>query len=265
MPTVPAGMSTRSQQGACREGGTLDAARLTVDSLRALDREDPAMDDARPDPSQETSLDELRREVGELRASRARVVAAGDDLRRAVERDLHDGVQQQLVALAVKLQLARHPDTDPAALQALLDDMGRDVQDALDDVRRLAWSVYPSLLLDRGLADALRAAASEIAVSTGVEAQGIGRYPADIEAAVYFCCLELLNIAAERADPGGRATVRLRQDRCELLLDVCMDLGQGEGLDLTGAADRVGAVGGLMVKSEDGRTVCVSAAIPVDR
>src|SRR5438876_4805643 len=98
-----------------------------------------------------------RLEVEELRASRARVVAAADAERRRIERDLHDGVQQHLVALAVNLQLARQlADSDPEALRSLLDDLTRDVHEALESVRALARQVYPPLLLDRGLAEALR-------------------------------------------------------------------------------------------------------------
>src|SRR6478736_1340083 len=128
------------------------------------------MDEALLGPLDEGSLEELRLQVEELRASRARVVGAADTLRRGIERDLHDGAQQRLVALAVNLQLARQfADSDPAALKTLLEEIGCDVQQALDDVRQLACRVYPSLLLDRGLVEALRAAASDAAVSTRVE------------------------------------------------------------------------------------------------
>src|SRR5436309_1484166 len=116
------------------------------------------MDGAAESPK--SALDELRVEVEDLRASRSRVVAAADAGRRQIERDLHDGAQQHLVALSVNLQLARRLlENDPAAAVALLDEIGRDVRTALDDVRALAYRVYPPLLLDRGLVEALLAAA----------------------------------------------------------------------------------------------------------
>src|SRR3972149_2745509 len=110
----------------------------------------------------DVSLDELRREVGELRASRARVVLAADSERRQIERDLHDGAQQHLVALAVNLQLARQlVDCDRAAARAHIEQIGHDVRATLESVRELAQRIYSPLLLDRGLAEALRGAASE--------------------------------------------------------------------------------------------------------
>jgi signal transduction histidine kinase len=225
------------------------------------------VDEVRPDGG---SLDEPRLEAEELRASRARVVAADDDLRRRIERDLHDGAQQHLVAIAVKLELARQvADSESATLKALLEEIGGDVQEALEAVRQLAWRIYPSLLLDRGLADALRAAASQATVSTGIEAKPIGRYPPDIEAAVYFCCLELLQAAAERADPGARATIRVRDERRTLLFDVIVqgtDVRQWEPRGLTSVSDRLGALGGrLNVTAEGGQGVRISGAISVDR
>src|SRR5713101_462314 len=150
-----------------------------------------------------------RPEVEELRASRARVVAAADAERRRIERDLHDGVQQHLVALAVNLQLARQlADSDPAAALTLLEEIGQAVREALDGVRALAQSIYPPLLLDRGLAEALRSAASGAGIHTRVEAAASDRYPSEVEATVYFCCLEALHNAAKHAGAGARATVR---------------------------------------------------------
>jgi signal transduction histidine kinase len=112
------------------------------------------------------------------------------ELRRALERELHDGPQQQLVALAVGLQLARQlVETDPAALPARLDELTRNVHDALDDLRALAARIYPALLLDAGLAEALRTLAP-------VEADELARYPADVEADVYFRCVEAVKGAA---------------------------------------------------------------------
>src|SRR6266508_4113991 len=126
------------------------------------------------------SLDKLRLEVEELRASRARVVAKADGERRRIERGLHDGVQQHLVALAVNLQLARElVGSDPSAAKTLLEEVGQDVRDALESVRALAYGVYPPLLLDRGLTEALRGAAAGAVIATRIEAETAARYPPD--------------------------------------------------------------------------------------
>ena len=113
------------------------------------------------------------------------------ELRRALERELHDGPQQQLVALAVGLQLARQlADSDPPALPAYLDELTRNVHDALDELRAIAARIYPALLLDGGLTEALRTVAP-------VEADAVARYPADVEAEVYFRCLDAVERATE--------------------------------------------------------------------
>ena len=215
------------------------------------------------------SLDELRLEVEELRASRARLVAAADGERRAIERDLHDGVQQHLVALSVNLQLARElAESDPAAVQGFLEKIGQDVREALESVRALAYSIYPPLLLDRGLTEALRGAAAGAAIATRIEAETEDRYPPDIEAAVYFCCLEALEGAAERGGPKRRANVRVWSEREELLFEVVVDgsaAGDNEPGVLTNMNDRLGAVGGrLSVSAEPGLTR-VLGTIPLAR
>ena len=157
------------------------------------------------DSALQESLDEVRRQADELRASRARVVEAGDAQRRRIERDLHDGAQQHLVALAVSVNLVRQiADTDPDAAKAMLEQIGSDLQEAVQELRNLAHGIYPPLLMDRGLAEALSAASGRAALPTGVEADGIGRYSQQIEAAVYFCCLEALQNAAKHAGDGCR-------------------------------------------------------------
>ena len=162
--------------------------------------------------------------MDDLRAVRARLVAAEDELRRTIERGLHDGVQQQLVALGVKLQLAasEHPE-----LHSVCEELRQEVHAALDGVRRLAWEIYPALLLDGGLAPALRAAGMRVEGAAGV------RYPREIEAAVYFGCL---------AVPGSPVTIRLDEAEGALHVDVRVD---GDVLGpLPRVADRIGAVGG---------------------
>jgi hypothetical protein len=168
-------------------------------------------------------------EIEELRASRARVLEAADAERRRTERSLHDGVQQHLVALAVNLQLARQlVDTNPAALTALLDELSRDVHEALESVRVLARQVYPPLLLDLGLANALRNAAVEAGATIEVEAAE--RFEPAVEAAVYFCCVELLG-------PGARLRVWTESDALVF---------EAGGEATAAIADRLGAVGGML-------------------
>ena len=181
------------------------------------------------DSALQESLDEVRRQADELRASRARIVEATDTERRRIERDLHDGAQQHLVALAVSVRLARQiADTDPEQAKAMLDQIGLDLQEAVQELRNLAHGIYPPLLMDRGLPDALRAAAGRAALPTSVEAEDIGRYPQQVEAAVYFCCLEALQNAGKHAGEGSDATVTLREDEGALLFDVADD---GAGFD----------------------------------
>jgi signal transduction histidine kinase len=171
------------------------------------------------------------------------------DLRRAIERALHDGVQQQLIALGVKLQLAQEvAEQGDAAVLALLDELVQDVHTALDDVRRLAWEVYPSLLLDRGVLEALREG-----LSVRVDANGIGRYSRDIEAAVYFSCVEVLGTR-----PAG-ATIRLEDDGRELSFKVEVDGAELEPVPIV--AQRIEAVGGRVSFARGS----VGAAIPLSR
>jgi len=209
-------------------------------------------------------VDDLLDPLDELRASRARLVASADAERCRIERALHDGAQQQLVALAVNLQLARRlAQSDPSAVEPLLEEIGRDVQQALDDVRQLASSIYPALLADLGLADALRAAASVSPVPTRVEPAKLDRHPAEIEATVYFCCVEAL--AAAQA--GKRATIRLRREPHALVFEVVVEGGGPEPWteqDLVGIDDRLGAAGGrLTILADDGGGASLSGTIPL--
>jgi signal transduction histidine kinase len=216
----------------------------------------------------DAALNELRLEAEELRASRARLVATADGERRRFERSLHDGVQQYLVALAVNLQLARElADSDPPAARNLLEEVGQDVRDALESVRALAYEIYPPLLLDRGLAEALRGVAASAAIGTRIEAETGDRYPVDIEAAVYFCCLEALENAAEHRGPKTRATVRIWSEPGALLFEIVVDGGAARSNDkpLTNMNDRLGAVDGqLSVAAEPGRTH-ILGTVPLGR
>ena len=180
---------------------------------------------------------DLRRELDDVRASRARIAAAADAERRRIERALHDGVQQDLIALAVNLELARELGHAGSYLEAA----SRDVHDALDGVRALAEGIYPPLLIDRGLAEALRGAARTARVPTRVEAPG-DRYSPEVEAAVYFSCVGVL----EALDPPSRAVVCIRPDGQSLLFEVQAEGGGIDASVLAEVGDRVGAFGGSL-------------------
>ena len=167
--------------------------------------------------------------IEELRSSRRRLVAAQDDERRKIERNLHDGAQQQLVALAVQLKLARTMvERDPAKAAALLDTLQGSATDALEDLRDLARGIYPPLLADKGLATALEAQARKAVVPVTVEADGVGRFPADVESAVYFSCLEALQNVAKYADAATRPHHAQRRLRAS-----CVSRSATTGVDST--------------------------------
>jgi signal transduction histidine kinase len=208
--------------------------------------------------------------IAELRESRQRIVAAQDQERRRIERNIHDGAQQQLVALAVKLRLARQLlSTDGARAESLMAALEGEASAALEDLRDLARGIYPPLLADQGLVAALRAQARRSPVDVAVEADAVGRYPQEAEAAVYFCALEALQNVAKYAE-ASRATVRLAVGGGELRFEVTDD-GQGfdpeaahHGTGLQGMADRLAAVGGeLEVRSRPGAGTTVSGRLPI--
>jgi signal transduction histidine kinase len=211
-----------------------------------------ALHNSRLDTALQASLDDLRVANDELSASRARIVAAADHSRRRIERDLHDGAQQHLVALAVKLGLARQMlEADPAVVATLLEELRADAQTTLTELRELAHGIYPPLLMDRGLPEALRAAANRAVLPAEVVAD-VGRYDSDVEAAVYFCCLEAMQNAGKHAGEGSRLTVTVKGSDDELCFEVADD---GAGFDATNArgghgfvnmADRLGAIGGSL-------------------
>jgi signal transduction histidine kinase len=233
-----------------------------------------ALNNVRLGSALQASLDELRRQAEELRESRARVVAAGDAERRRIERDLHDGAQQHLIALAVNLRLARELSrSDPAAAQSLLDELASDVKDALERFRELAHGIYPPILEARGLADGLRAVAARGPIRARVETDSaIERHSPEVEATVYFCCLEALQNAGKHAGEGAHATVRLWEDVDSLRFEV-IDDGIGfdpssrhRGAGLTNIEDRLGALGGrLAVRSSQGDGTTIAGVVPLGR
>ena len=164
--------------------------------------------------------EQLMRNIDELRASRQRLVTAQDEGRRRIERNLHDGAQQQIVALTVKLRLlGQVVERDAQQAKSMAADLQADANDALEQLRDLARGIYPPLLADQGLVAALQAQARKAAVPTEVRSDGVGRYPQDTEAAVYFCVLEALNNIAKYAG-ATRADVTFARADGELLFTV---------------------------------------------
>jgi signal transduction histidine kinase len=208
--------------------------------------------------------------IEELRASRQRLVAAQDEERRRLERNIHDGAQQQLVALAVKIRLAKTmAGRDVEKAQGLLDELQGETQEALENLRDLARGIYPPLLADKGLAAALEAQARKVPFPVEVHPNGVGRYPPEAEATAYFCVLEALQNAAKYAEASS-AIVRLEQEDDHLVFTVSDD-GKGfdvqatpRGSGLQNMADRVEAIGGSVeVASAPGRGTTVTGRIPV--
>jgi signal transduction histidine kinase len=206
------------------------------------------------------TLDQLRLEVAELRASRERLVLAADTDRRRIERELHEGVQQRLVALAVDLQLAGPlADADPAAAKALLEEMGRDVQQALDEAGRLAQRIYPPLLEAGGLAAALRSAAANAGVRASIEVAADVSCPLEISWTIYSCWFEALEHG------GTHASVTLRNKGGGLSFEIVDDRARPEAeFDLQ--RDRVEALGGrLTVQSKPGDGTRITGSLPLPR
>ena len=206
----------------------------------------------------------------ELRRSRARVVAATDRERRRIERDLHDGAQQRLISIGIGLAgataLCR---TDSEAAVAALTDLRRQLHLAHDEVRSLAQGVYPPVLSEHGLGEALRSAVDRYPLPVTLDLAPIGRYPTDIEAAVYFCCVEALQNAAKHSR-ASRVSVTLGADQESVWFEVKDD---GTGFEpetratggMVNMADRLGASGGrLDVTSAPGTGTRVVGRVPVE-
>jgi signal transduction histidine kinase len=212
----------------------------------------------------------LRENAEQLRASRARVVAATDRERRRMERDLHDGTQQRLVALGLQLSMARELcRRDPEAAARTLGRLREDVRETQTELRRLAQGMYPPVLTEHGLGAALQSAADRLPTDVTLSLDGIGRHPPEVEATVYFCCVEALQNVAKHAGVGARAAVSLGTDGDGYLVFRVSDNGCGfdpdggrVGTGLENLADRLGAVGGVLtVHSDPSRGTTVTGRI----
>jgi signal transduction histidine kinase len=212
---------------------------------------------------------ELQATIDDLRASRRRLVHAQDDERQRIERNLHDGAQQQLVVLSIQLGLLDGVADDPGEVRELTGQLRSGVRAALDDLRALARGIYPPVLADQGLRAALQAQADRAPMPVLVDADGIGRFSRDAETTLYFCILEALQNVAKYAQ-ASMTTVTLNQVAGRLEFSVADD---GEGFDpaaaahgtgLQGMADRLSAVGGqLGIASAPGRGTTISGTVPV--
>ncbi|HEX6487562.1 MAG TPA: histidine kinase [Candidatus Dormibacteraeota bacterium] len=212
---------------------------------------------------------DLQARLEELRLSRQRLVEAQDQERRRIERNLHDGAQQNLVALKVKLGLAEHLlGIDPDKARAALTELKTDADEAINTLRELARGIYPPLLAERGLASALEAQARKATVPVEIDSDGVGRYAEAVEAAVYFCVLEALQNVQKYAG-ASQATVRLRAQDGALQFEVSDD-GRGfdpalvqRGAGLVNMSDRIDALGGsLTLSSRPGGGAVVSGTVP---
>ena len=265
------------------DGASLDLPRdRRVHSVTEVTR------DGRPfavlihDPSSDTDTDVVQglaatslmlldnaRLVDELRASRARIVATADRGRRRLEQDLHDGAQQRLVAIQIKLSLAKEQTQDQRLvhqLEALL----VDAEQAVEELRTLAHGIYPPVLSDQGVAAALRAFALHVPIPIAVDDHGVGRAPRTIEAALYFCMTEAVQNAVKHAGEAASVTIMLGRDRQGIHFTIADDgIGMAapasrDGEGLVGMRDRIGAVGGeLEIISVPAAGTTVRGTVPV--
>ncbi len=208
------------------------------------------------------------RTLREVSASRSRIAAAADSERRRIERDMHEGVQQRVAALRIQLELAaeRAQDENPAEAISLRR-LGATVDQAIENMRSVAMAIYPAVLSDRGLADALRSIALRSAIHTAVRVDGLSDYPEEISAAVYFCCLEALRNVAEHAD-ASEVEIVLKETGGTLRFSVsddgvgCVPAEAHRGAGITNMRDRLATIGGeLRLHSDPGHGTRVSGRI----
>jgi signal transduction histidine kinase len=218
----------------------------------------------------EARLMQIAAQAADLRASRQRIVAAQDEERRRLERNIHDGAQQHLVALAVKLRLAKTAlQKDPELGRRMLGEIKGEVDAALDTLRSLALGIYPPLLEEQGIAAALAAQYLRSSLPVRMEADGIDRYPIELEAAIYFCALEALQNAAKYANATA-ITIAFRERDGALEFSVADDGGgfdpgsNGTGTGIQGMRDRMAVFGGdAEIESSPGQGTIVRGRVPV--
>jgi signal transduction histidine kinase len=206
--------------------------------------------------------------IGDLERSRTRLVRAADEERRKFERNLHDGVQQQLIAIRILTGLAADEAPVDGSIRDSLTMIDDNVQDALEEVRAVSHGLYPPLLSAKGLVVALRAIQRRTPLPLRLHTDGVARYSPDVESAVYYSCLEAIQNATKHGGPDLHILVRLRQDGDELRFDVGddgagFDAGRVNGTGLQNMQDRLGALGGsLTVRTAPGEGTLVSGRVP---
>jgi len=218
----------------------------------------------------EANLERIAAQAAELRASRQRIVVAQDAERRRLERNIHDGAQQHLVALAVKVRLAKQVlGRDRPKARSMLLELQEAVGEALDTLTSLALGIYPPLLEEQGIGPALAAQYTRSGLPVHLSTRAARRYPIEIEAAVYFCVLEALQNAAKYAS-ASRIDVRLVEREGDLAFEVADDgvgfeaSANGNGTGLEGMRDRLAVFGGdAEVESAPGRGTTVRGRVPV--
>jgi signal transduction histidine kinase len=214
---------------------------------------------------------ELKASTADLASSRIRLMSVAHSERRRLERDLHDGVQQHLVGLRIKLDMAAETiREDLERGERALASVGRQMDDVLQELRLLARGIYPSLLHECGLREALSSAARSSPLAVSVRAPGTGRYREEVEVAVYFCCLEAIQNVVKHAGPDATAMVTLSEEGPYLRFEV-HDTGvgfdptdDGPGSGLVNMRDRIEAVGGVVeITGRRGRGTSVRGRVPV--
>lgn len=205
----------------------------------------------------------------ELERSRARLVRAADDERRKFERNLHDSVQQQLIAIKLRLEMEAEDGALSGASRERLLALAQSVDAAVEEVREVAHGLYPPLLTESGLPGALRRVHEHAAALTEIDAVGVGRYSPEIESAMYYCCLEAIQNATKHGGRGVRVSVALAEEDGRLTFRV-VDDGPGfssggvRGFGLQNMEDRLGALGGrLAISTEPGRGTTISGQVPL--
>lgn len=204
-------------------------------------------------------LQALRLKVAELRASRRRLAMGSNAERRTIERALHEGVQQLLVALAANVELAAASvDGDPASTKELLAEIAEDAREALEEARKLAERIYPPLLEAGGLVATLRAAAARADVPTTIEVAPGTTCPLEIASAVYFCFVEVL----ERAAAGTTVAISVRNEKGAVAFEI---VAEGDlGTERLPLGDRIEALGGrLTITKRSGGAFSVAGSLPL--
>jgi len=214
-------------------------------------------------------VEQLETSLKDLTASRARIAAVADDARRHIERDLHDGAQQRLIALRLKLAMLsdrlRRTDPDAAGTAA---ELGDQAEQAIDEIRALARGIYPSILADRGLGDALASVAQATPIPTTVHAHDVPRYPPEIESAVYFACVEAVQNAVKHTRDARHIAISVVADgdlRFEVVDDgIGLDASRNGNGSATSLRDRIRVVGGDLLVAPNGlRGTRVAGRVPV--